>query len=352
MAVLAALAYGLLAARTDVLIALALAAATALGVTGWYTQRGIRSWVRACTWDRARPWRSTWAALTLPIRHHLFYRRPARAVLPMVLSGPPRRLRVPIDRRRFTIGLTDAQLADTAAHDAALAVVSKVLALEAPDTATRLHGRRPQLTGTQSEPPPPAPSWDDLAAAIETQSRSALTFGLGKGGKVMQAAYSDSPHLAVPGLSGGGKSNLIALLAIQELMRGALVIILDPKGDSHLWAINLPNVIYCVDPAEITAALAWLGRERGRRTATSRSSAADDGIDRSKPGIRIIVIAEEMNIGTPALKAWWQAERTKEDPKESPAFWGLREVACAGRSQDIHAWIVAQMLSAASHRGQ
>ena len=346
--VLVALAYGLLVARTDVLIALALAVVAAVTLAGCYTGRGIRSWVRACTWDQARPWRSAWAALTLPARHHLYYRRPARQALPVVLGGPPRRLRVPIDRRGFTIGLTAAQLADRTAHAAALTVVSTVLALEAPDTATRLHGRRPQLTGTQSEPPPPAPHYGDLTAAITSQSRSTLTFGLGKGGKVMQARYSDSPHLAVPGLSGGGKSNLIALLALQELMRGALIIILDPKGDSHLWAINLPNVIYCVEPEEITAALAWLGRERGRRATTSRVSASSDGIDRSTPGIRIIVVAEEMNIGTPALKAWWQATRTKEDPKESPAFWGLREVACAGRSQDIHAWIVAQMLSAAS----
>ena len=131
-------------------------------------------------------------------------------------------------------------------------------------------------------------------------------------------------------------------------MRGTLIIILDPKGDSHAWAINLPNVIYAVEPEHIHTCLAWLGQERKRRATNAYLSAAQDGIIRALPGVRLVVICEELNIGMPELKALWSAIRSKGDPKESPAIAGLRQVACAGRSCDIHAWLAAQMFNVES----
>ena len=59
-------------------------------------------------------------------------------------------------------------------------------------------------------------------------------------------------------------------------------------------------------------------------------------------------MCEELNYGMPALKEYWREERTKDDPKRSPALAGLAALSCAGRAADMHEWLMAQMLTVES----
>ena len=201
---------------------------------------------------------------------------------------------------------------------------------------------------TQSEPPPPYVSWGDMAGAVARAALNELVFGLGKRAAVNTAAYSDSPHVAIPGGSGGGKSNLAAFLLLQEMMRGSLIFNLDPKWISHLWLQGLPNVINAHDIPDLHLALCWLGKELVRRTKSAYYSAGGTGRIRGKHGCRIIVLAEELNYGMPGLKDYWRETRGKDDPKQSPAIAALSALSCAGRASDIHEWLIAQLLTVES----
>ena len=184
-------------------------------------------------------------------------------------------------------------------------------------------------------------------------------FGIGKHDAIVTAKYSDSPHLAIPGGSGGGKSNLAAFLLLQEMLRGSLIFNLDPKWISHLWLQDLPNVINAHDTADLHLALTWLGKELLRRTKAAYYSAGGTGRVRGSVGPRIIVLCEELNYGMPGLKDHWQRDpRPGQEaseggpgsglPKQSPAIAGLSAMSCAGRASDIHEWLIAQLLTVES----
>lgn len=229
-----------------------------------------------------------------------------------------------------------------------LSAVTTRLPIEAPDKTWELKGRSRAVTFTQSEPPPAAVSWDDVAAMVAALGHKELAFGLGKRRVPVKRTYSESPHLIIAGGSGGGKSNLAAFLLLQELRRGSLIFNLDPKWISHLWMQNLPNVINAHDAPDLHMALAWLGKELLRRTKAAYWSAGGTGRIRANVGTRIIVVCEELNYGMPGLKEHWREVRTKEDPKRSPALAGLQALSCAGRAADMHEWLMAQMLTVES----
>lgn len=317
--------YGLASAFWLTVNLLAAAALAAAGYGAWRAARRVRRY-----------------------RHHRRWVQPLRRALTPELGSPPVRLEIEPDRSKVVVGLPDDFTGSDRTREGVTRAVIAKLAIEAPDTSWRLHGKNPQVTFTQSEPPPSRVSWDDVAAAVHAATAKELVFGLGKRDVVVKAAYSDSPHLAIPGGSGGGKSNLAAFLLLQEMMRGSLIFNLDPKWTSHLWLQDLPNVINAHDIPDLHLALEWLGGELLRRTKAAWYSAAGTGRVRGNVGNRIIVLAEELNYGMPGLKNYWREIRSKEQPKQSPAVAALSALSCAGRASDIHEWLIAQLLTVAS----
>lgn len=321
--------WGLLADRVLTLTLLAVAAAP------------LGAWAILHAADRARTW-----------QHRRHYVRPLERTLVKRTGIPPAAVRVERDGDTVkSVAIEWAPEAELGGEDqqAVLSAVTTRLAIEAPAAAWKLKGRSRSVTFTQSEPAPFPVSWEDVAAVIDRTGSSDLVFGLGKGAAAVKASYSgDSPHLAISGGSGGGKSNLAAFLLLQELRRGSLVFNLDPKWISHLWLQNLPNVINAHDIPSLHMALTWLGRELLRRTKAAYYSAAGTGRVRANVGPRIIVVCEELNYGMQGLKDHWREIRSKEDPKRSPALTGLASLSCAGRASDMHEWLMAQLLTAAS----
>ena len=185
-----------------------------------------------------------------------------------------------------------------------LEAVTARLAIEAPDAAWELKGRNRSVVFTQSEPVRRRMSsgTDVYAAAIMGAAPNELVFGVGKRDAISKAAYSESPHIAIPGGSGGGKSNLAAFLLLQEMMRGSLIFNLDPKWISHLWLQDLPNVINAHDIPRPAPGADLAREELLRRTKAAYYSAEGTGRVRGSIGCRIIVLCEELNYGMPGLK--------------------------------------------------
>jgi len=326
---LLAIVYGLV---TD---ATATAAVLAAGLTllaAWASLRLVR-------------WARTW-------RHRGQYERPLERTLAARLGIPAASLKVERDGATVrSVAIQWSAEAELTGEDQAmvLAAVSARVPIEAPSAQWQTKGSRRSLLLTQSEPPPSLVSWDDIATAVDRAGPGDLVFGLGKHGHVTQASYSgDSPHIAISGGSGGGKSNLAAFLLLQELHRGSLVFNLDPKWISHLWLQGLPNVISAHDTPALHLALTWLGGELLRRNKAAYYSAGGTGRVRANVGPRIIVLCEELNYGMQDLKDYWHEERTREDPKRSPALKGLAALSYAGRGADMHMQMLAQLLTAQS----
>ena len=77
--------------------------------------------------------------------------------------------------------------------------------------------------------------------------------------------------------SGAGKSVTARFFGAQMLYLGAILLILDPKRISHMWARGLPNVAYARDDEELHNALLWLAAEADRRNRVADMAADIEG---------------------------------------------------------------------------
>jgi hypothetical protein len=253
-----------------------------------------------------------------------------------------------------TLALPQGWPADAKQKQQLISRAAAKLAIESPDTSgSRWAGPAPLLVLCRSEPPPGLIGWDDVAEAVAKAHSNELVAGLGKKRVVVKVSWSsDSAHLGINMGSGGGKSNLSAFWLVQELMRGSVVMILDAKWFSHPWAYKddagefayLPNVAYCSTPHEIHAGLMWLKKELDRRKGVARAAVTASGRMRGNIGPRLIVLAEELNLAIPDLKAYWRDDLGGDGP--SPALAALRSLAFAGRALKMHVIFVGQMLTA------
>lgn len=189
--------------------------------------------------------------------------------------------------------------------------------------------------------PPARVGLDALLAHGASLPEWELYVGQGAGDTpVTLSLREDSPHISVSSASGGGKSVLAQLLAVQVLARGGHVVILDRKG-SHRWALGLAGVDYCSRPAQMHEALIRLAA-----MADERNSLAMYEDDDWVPGPRTLLICEELNATIGQLASYWAEIRTKGEPKRSPAISALGDILYMGRSALVNVVAVAQMLTA------
>jgi hypothetical protein len=297
--------------------------------------------VLAAVWGTHKTVR--WARL---FRHHRDYVQPLHYSLTRELGTPPKQLEIEPDRTRAVIwlpedftGVTDRE------RQAIMHVVTTKLAIEAPDADwSRLQGRRPRVTFTQSDPPPALVKPPDILPAIQKADDTWVVIGKGKHAADVGASLdADSPHWGESMKSGDGKSEVAKNIAVQVAYHGGLLVFLDYKLISHMWARGLPNVAYAGTPYEIHCMLMWLREEITRRNAAALASADIDGHVQGNVGPRILVVAEELNATQDRLRDWWKESGEKGRP---PSSYALDEALFIGRQVRVNVLMIGQRLSA------
>jgi len=326
--------WGLLFERTVTLVSLAVAAVAGVAFGIW----------RALLWWRGR-------------RHHRTWVHPAHLVAAPLAGHPvamdPRDwLSIEPDRSRVVAELPADFNHDSKGRQRLADTLATKLGIEAPEVRYQLAGPSPRLELTQSAPPPDLVTLDDIMPAIESARPDEVVWGIGKRYRVVKNSLSgDSPHVGLSMGSGAGKSITARAFLAQMLYHGAISLVLDYKMISHQWARNLPNVVIARRPAEIHAALCWLGAELERRNEVALAGADDEGNVRAVVGPRLIVVCEEMNATMSRLRRYWNDVRDKDDPKRSPALDALDAASFMGRQVMCNILYVGQRLSVRASGG-
>jgi hypothetical protein len=184
--------------------------------------------------------------------------------------------------------------------------------------------------------------------------------GWGPNGPAHVDYVQDSPHVALSGAAGTGKTTLLRFLLAQRMRHGVGVIFLDAKRWSHRWAHKLPDdrAQYWYRVPDMHNALVALGEELHRRIECDEEEL---GSFRT-----LDVVVEEINSLIKMLTAYWRGERKrimneakalqKEDmaydeedldpPMLSPAVAALQFAVNMGRELQIHIHVAAQRLEA------
>ena len=282
--------------------------------------------------------------------HQWRYVRPVRTALIPVLDGAPPRLAIEPDRSRIVVALPGEFAGTDTQKQLITHIVTARLGIEAPDADLQLEGRKLQAVFTRSEPPPAKVRPRDIRAAIDAAAEHEVILGLGKKREVIKVSLdTETPHIGLCMGTGDGKSTAAMNFAVQILYHGGLVVFLDYKLMSHMWARGLPNVAYAGTPAEIHELLLWLANdderdsELTRRKQVALASADIRGNVTADLGPRILIVAEELNATQKRLKAYWRRLGGKGP---SPAAEALDEILFTGRQLRIHALDIAQRLSA------
>ena len=214
------------------------------------------------------------------------------------------------------------------------------------------------ITGT---PLPPAKvTIEDLQRAIALAPVSQPIAGMSATGAEHADLENDSPHVAVSGPAGTGKTTMLRLLLSQRMAHGAGLIMLDAKRWSHRWLHKLPEdrCRYAWRVADIHNTLVAVGEELERRI----------GCDEDELGTfrEVDVVVEEINSLTKMLAAYWRGERKRiiaeakglkemeadydeadlDPPALSPAIAAMAYGVNMGRELQMHFWVAAQRLDA------
>lgn len=183
--------------------------------------------------------------------------------------------------------------------------------------------------------------WSEATDWISSSGPSGILLGVdGTGQPLSVDLDSESPHILVSAPTGRGKSAIARSIAVQRLVLGDFVVVLDIKRHSHRWARNLaPNVHYAKSVQDIAGALVNLGHEVHRRNVIA--DGFDGPLSAAPVGPRILVVFEEQNATVDQVKML-----DKRLPKGAyTALQGLMDVSFMGRAVRIHLLSFAQLAS-------
>jgi hypothetical protein len=293
----------------------------------------------AAAWAGWRVWRKV-----RYFRHHWRYVRPLRRKLTRQFQGAPPRLQIAPKRDRVTVWLPPELTFTPRDWDLLELAVTSSTGIQSPDTHRELQGPKPFAVYTESGPPPEKVSLAAIRDAIGNAGEHEVVMGIGKKDeRTIVSVDNDSPHVGLSMGSGDGKSVTARNMAAQLAYHGALIIVLDYKLISHMWARGLPNVAYAGTPAEIEQTMVWLAAEVTRRNQVALAGADIEGLVHADVGPRIFVICEELNATQNRLRAWWNREMGEKG--RSPGSEALDEVMFLGRQVLVNVLQIGQRLS-------
>lgn len=340
---------------------------------GMYRWRSVTEWALGLVlgplagYVVLRGW-AAWRAL----KHHRAAVRPLHSALAsdlgIPLATPPAEwLKVPEDYgtrpdAEIVVHPPDGFTGSASERETVTRAVTAKLGIEAPEATWELHRQPPRIVFRKSIPPPARVTASDILPAIKGAAEHELILGIGKKDQVTDLSLDvEVPHIGFCMTTGDGKSTAAMNVATQVLHHGGLVVILDPKLMSHMWARGLPNVAYAGTRAEIHSMLCWLAHdvtddegnviyqsEQTRRKQVALASADIRGNVTADLGPRILVVAEELNVMQKMLRQHWRQIGGKGP---SPAAEALEEIHFTGRQLRMHALDIGQRLSAKATSG-
>jgi hypothetical protein len=277
-------------------------------------------------------------------QHYRTYVWPLARAIRAEIGAPPERLAITADRSEVVIGLPLEFTGSPRDREAITRAVTVKVGIEAPEVTWALEGRKPQATLIRPLPLMGDVAFDHIRGAVEAAEEHEIVMGTGRqDAKITLSIDNDSPHVGLSMGSGDGKSTVAKNMAAQMLFHGALVMVLDIKLISHMWARGLPNVSYAGTAAEIEAAMVWLAAEVKRRNGVAQAGADVEGVVHANVGPRIFVIAEELNATQSELKAWWNEDMGMKG--RSPGSNALDRVMFLGRQVHVNVLQIGQRLS-------
>lgn len=202
------------------------------------------------------------------------------------------------------------------------------------DGRWNMEGARPYLELYTPAQPPKMVTWEQ---ALERWDAVTPYLGESAAGRVHWDLGQESPHLAVPGGTGSGKSELIAWAMAQFVKGGAGTLVIDPKATSHRWLMNVKGVYYPQGVQGMHDAILWLVGELERRMA--ENVAAREDIDFP----RLAVLIEERNSLQEILREHWKLIKPPGwGAGASPAVSALNRCLSMGRSLNVTILQVSQ----------
>jgi hypothetical protein len=221
--------------------------------------------------------------------------------------------------------------------------------------------------------PPVEVTLDELRPAMECADATEVILGKAPGGALVRLSLAeDTPHIAMSGPSGTGKSVVARLIITQRVaFHGDGAIILDPKRWSHWrWAgagkVDKTKIRYAWRTEELHEAWLEIAAEATRRMEIDD----EEELERQR---RVFILAEELNTQTKRLARYWRAERKRiivetkmrladdpdadvdlgdlDPPLQSPAIVAMQEAVAMGRELKMHVVVAAQRLSASVFGG-
>lgn len=220
--------------------------------------------------------------------------------------------------------------------------------------------------------PPREVTWASLERAAREAGEETMVAGRVAGGRLSAVSLAeDSPHVALSGPSGTGKSVLArVLLAPRVAWYGDGLLITDPKKFSHWrWAgdgkVDRRRIRYAWRTEDLHEAWVEVGAEIARRIELSEEELTGQR--------RVFVLVEEANVQSKKLTRYWRGLRKQviaetklklagdpdadvdladlDPPIQSPAVVAMQEAVCMGRELKIHIVVAAQRLSASVFGG-
>jgi hypothetical protein len=239
--------------------------------------------------------------------------------------------------------------ADEGVKKRLLSSVNHRLGMRGAGGVWQLEGSSPRVLISSPPEPPTMVTFADVERfLLQVEEYRPLLGVMGNSSMLHAEMVEDSPHVAVSGGPGSGKSTLMKLIITQVLRWGWGLVILDWKQtEAYHWAIGLQGVTYLTD----IEAIHDMG-ERLHQEVDLRKSAGLEG--RAK----VMVVRDEWNATADLLQAYWTDYRAHLEPEErrttpvkSPALRGYAVLDFAGREFGLHDLVAAQRFSARVFNG-
>lgn len=343
------------------------------GALGWALARGING-ARSVLFRRRhnKEWvypAGQLAARVLGVRYTKAW---ARSALDVPLGWGTGDTHGPAERQAVRLSIPPGTPLPKGTKDQLTAQVGARLGIVNPRGEWSEVGEHVSVTIEATPVPPAEVTFGDLLPAIRNADPEEIVVGRGPGGRLASISLAeDSPHIAMSGPSGTGKSVLVRVAMVPRIVfHGDGVLIMDPKRFSHWrWAgdgkVDRNRVRYAWRTEDLHAAWIEVAEEMARRMELDEEELAGQR--------RVFVVVEEINVQTKRLARHWKAERKRiimaaklaladdptadidladlDPPLQSPAIVAMQELVGMGRELKMHAVVAAQRLSASVFGG-